>query len=70
MGSIPSLGRYPGEGTSNSFQYSCLGNPKVKGAWWAIVHGVTEELDTTYGINNKNNQRNEVFKVEGTKRKS
>ena len=24
------------------FQYSCLGNPMDRGAWWATVHGVTE----------------------------
>ena len=26
-GSIPGLGRYPGEGNGNPFQYSCLENP-------------------------------------------
>ena len=26
-GSIPGLGRSPGEGNGNPFQYSCLGNP-------------------------------------------
>ena len=26
---------------------SCLGNPMDRGAWWATVHGVTKELDTT-----------------------
>ena len=30
-----------GEGNSNLFQYSCLGNPMDRGAWWAIDHGVT-----------------------------
>ena len=59
MGSIPRLGRYPGEGISSSLQYCCLGYPKDRGGWWATVHGVTEELDTTYRINNKNNKRNE-----------
>ena len=24
------------------FQYSCLENPKNRGAWWAIVHGVAK----------------------------
>ena len=24
--------------------YTCLGNPMDRGAWWAIVHGVAEEL--------------------------
>ena len=42
VGSIPGLGRYPGEGKGNTFQYSCLGNPMDKGSWQATVHGVTE----------------------------
>ena len=29
-----------GEGNGNPLQYSCLGNPKDKGVWWDIVHGV------------------------------
>ena len=32
--SIPGLGRSPGEGNVNPFQYSCLGNPMGSGAWW------------------------------------
>ena len=44
-GSIPGLGRSPGEGNGNSLQYSCLGNPMDRGACWATVHGVTKELD-------------------------
>ena len=35
-----------GEGNGNPLQYSCLGNPMDRGAWWAIVHRVAE-LDTT-----------------------
>ena len=35
------------EGNGNPLQYSCLGNPMDGGAWWAIVHGVAEESDTT-----------------------
>ena len=45
--SIPGLGRNPGERNSNPIQYSCLENPMDRGAWWAIVHGITRELDTT-----------------------
>ena len=41
------LGRSPGEGNSNSFQYSCLDNSMDRGAWWVIVHGVAKESDTT-----------------------
>ena len=41
-GSIPGSGNFPGEGNGNPFQYSCLGNPTDRGAWWAIVHGVAK----------------------------
>ena len=47
VGSIPGLGRSPGEGNGNSLQCSCLENPMDRGAWQATVHGVTKELDTT-----------------------
>ena len=33
LGSVPGLGRCPGEGNGNPLQYSCLGNPKDRGAW-------------------------------------
>ena len=36
------VGRYPGEGNGNPLQFSCLENPKDRGAWQASVHGVTE----------------------------
>ena len=39
---IPGLGRSPGEANGNPFQYSCLGYPMDRGAWWAIVHGVAK----------------------------
>ena len=42
LGSIPGSGRSPGEGTGNPPQYSCLENPMDRGAWWALVHGVTK----------------------------
>ena len=35
-GSIPGLGRSPGEGNGNPLQYSCLGNSMDRGAWQAI----------------------------------
>ena len=35
LGSIPRLGRSPGEGNGDPLQYSCLGNPMDRGAWWA-----------------------------------
>ena len=39
-GSIPGLGRSPGEGNGNSLQYSCLENPMERGLGLATVHGV------------------------------
>ena len=42
LGSIPGLGRSPGEGNDNPFQYSCLENPVDGGAWQATVHGVAK----------------------------
>ena len=42
LGSIPGLGRSPGERNSNPLQYSCLENPMDGGAWWATDHGVTK----------------------------
>ena len=40
LGSIPGLGKSPGEGNGNPLQFSCLENPMDGGAWWATVHGV------------------------------
>jgi len=40
VGSIPGSGRSPEK-------YSCLGNPMGREAWWATVHGVAKESDTT-----------------------
>ena len=42
VGSIPGSGRFPEGGYVNPPQYSCLENPTDTGAWWAIVHGVTQ----------------------------
>ena len=32
----------PGEGNGNPLQYSCLENPRDRGAWWAAVYGVAQ----------------------------
>ena len=42
-GSIPGSGRSPGGGIGNPRQYSCLENPKDRGARWTTVHGVAAE---------------------------
>ena len=41
-GSVPGLGRSPGEGNGYPFQYSCLENSMDIGDWWATVHGVAK----------------------------
>ena len=46
-GSIPGLGRSPGEGNGSPLQYSCLENPMDRGAWQATVHGVAKESNRT-----------------------
>ena len=40
------VGSIPGSGNGNLLQYSCLGNPMDRRAWWATVHGVAAS-DTT-----------------------
>ena len=46
LGSIPGLGRAPGEGNGYPLQYSYLENPMDRGAWWATVWG-RKESDMT-----------------------
>ena len=41
-GLISGLGRSPGEGNGNPFQYSCLENSMDTGTWWATVPGVAK----------------------------
>ena len=42
IGSMPGLGRSPGKGNGYPLQDSCLENPMDRGAWQAVVHGVTK----------------------------
>ena len=46
-GSIHGSERSPGGRNGNPLQYSCLENSMDRGAWWATVHGVAKESDTT-----------------------
>ena len=47
MGSIPGLGRFPGEKNGNPLQYSYFSNPMDRRACQAVVPRVAKELDTT-----------------------
>ena len=42
MSLIPGLGKSPGEGNGHPHQYSCLGSPVDRGAWWATDRGVAK----------------------------
>ena len=64
LGSIPGSGKFPGGMHGNPLQYSCLENPMDRGAWWAMVHRVTEsdilkQLSTHSGslINSSKNKQ-------------
>ena len=46
-GSIPGSGRSLGGEHGNPLQCPCLENPIDRGAWWATVHRVSKESDTT-----------------------
>ena len=46
VGSIPGSGRSPGEGNGNPLQYSCLENPRDRGAWQGTVHRATKSHTT------------------------
>ena len=46
-GSVPGLGRSPGEGNGNPLQCSCLEKSMDRGAWRATVPGVAKASDTT-----------------------
>ena len=54
LGSIPGLGRTPGEGHGDPLQYSCLGNPMEREAWWTIVHGI-EKSQTRLRLSTQHN---------------
>ena len=46
-GLTPGLGRSPEGGNGNPLQYSGLGNPTDRGAWWGMAHEVVKELGMT-----------------------
>ena len=62
MGSIPRPGRSPGGGNGNLLYYSCLDNPRDRGAWQATVHGVTKShMWFSDWLNNNNNKQQYVL---------
>ena len=68
-GSIPDLGRSPGEGNGNPLQYSCLENPMDRGAWRATVRGVTRvehDLATKPPLRTKQNPESNLFRKQNS----
>ena len=66
VGSIPGLRRSSGEGNGYPLQYSCLGNPMDREAWWARVHRVTKnwtqmEQLSTHAVEKKINIHFQAF---------
>ena len=48
VGWIPGYGKSPRVGHGNPLQYSYLGNPMDRGAWWAPVQGAAESDTSTH----------------------
>ena len=56
LGLIPGLGRPPGEENGNPIQYSCLGNPTDRGAWWPTIHGGRQKVRHDLATKHSNNK--------------
>ena len=64
VGPIPGSGSSPGERNGKPLQYSCLGNPMDRGAWWATVRGAAKELDTTERLNHHHHGITELLYIQ------
>jgi len=42
LGSIPGVGRSPGEVNGYPLEYSCMKNPKDRGVWQVTVQGIAK----------------------------
>ena len=67
-GSVPGLGRFPGEGHGNPLQYSSLENPMDWGAWWAAVHRVPRSQTQLKWLSTHSTQWRKVHRSELTAR--
>ena len=62
-GLISGSGRCPGGGHGNPLQYSCLENPMDRGAWWAMVHRVTQSQTPLKRLSTHMHEHNYSYKV-------
>ena len=53
-----------GEGNGNPLQYSCLENPKDRGAWWAAVYGVAQSRTRLKRLSSSDKMRTELHTLE------
>ena len=60
LGLISESGRSPGEGHGHPLQYSCLENPKDRGAWWATVQGVAKSWTWLNDLTQKQQQQHSL----------
>ena len=59
-GSIPGLGRSPGEGNGTPLQYSCRENSTDRGAWHPLINDEKEGIRVLYSDINSFKQPNET----------
>ena len=62
-GSIPGLGRSPGEGNGNPLQYSCLENPTVREAWQATAHRVVKSRKPPQLLFRKRDNKYVIYQI-------
>ena len=62
-GLIPGSGRFPGKGNGNPLRYSCLENPKGRGAWRATVHGVSKSWTRLSDLHFHHHHHHHCFQV-------
>ena len=54
-----------GEGNGNPLQYSCLENPRDRGAWWAAVYGVTQSQTRLKWLGSSSSSKARCFHTGG-----
>ena len=52
-----------GEGNGNSFQCSCLENPRDGGAWWAAVCGVAQSRTQLKQLSNSSGSMSDTLSL-------